>query len=280
MNMAWQLLSIEGRDSQDFLHRVSTAWAKKMQPGEATKSLLLSGTAKVIAPFFLLCVRADHFYLLVEQGLGDALFDGLEALHFAEEFTLKKINGVEARLCKKNSPGTEEKYHESDELFFPFFGASDVNALSVIIPFPAQNIFLVLGREQVGFSLVSEEEFLRARVENLLPARGREYTEESGALDVGFLPWIHRGKGCYPGQEVVERSLNVGHPARALVQIESEELLREGDELFVDEKKAGTLTSAFAQKALGIVQWKYKDKATRYQLIRAEQKIGEAECLK
>lgn len=258
----WQCISMEGVDAQDFLQRVTTAWAKKMQAGQAAKALLLTGTAKVIAPFFLLCVSQNDFFLLVEEILAQALFDGLEALHFAEKFTMQKRPG-EARLYKKNSA---QKNIAGAETF--------------LIPFPTENSFLCWGKVDDSFELLTEEEFLEARIENKIPAYKKEYTEESNALDVGLLPWVQRGKGCYPGQEVVERSLNVGHPARALVQLTSIAPWVDGDELFIEGKKVGNLSSVFAQKALGIVQWRYKDPHTKFQIVRSGNTIGEAECLK
>ena len=46
-----------------------------------------------------------------------------------------------------------------------------------------------------------------------------------------MLPFIDRFKGCYPGQEVVERSLNVGHPARVLIAIEGNSPITRGEKL-------------------------------------------------
>ena len=50
------------------------------------------------------------------------------------------------------------------------------------------------------------------------PAAPREYQPRYCPLDVG-LAGISEQKGCYPGQEVIERTIALGKPARALIRL-------------------------------------------------------------
>lgn len=59
---------------------------------------------------------------------------------------------------------------------------------------------------RVGASGEDAPGFHDARVLAGVPWGGKEWTSETLALDAGLESWIARGKGCYPGQEVVERA--------------------------------------------------------------------------
>src|SRR5690606_34194147 len=60
----------------------------------------------------------------------------------------------------------------------------------------------------------------RMRIENLRPRAGREITETFNPLEVGLKDSIADSKGCYPGQEVIEKIIALGSPARRLARID------------------------------------------------------------
>jgi folate-binding protein YgfZ len=74
-----------------------------------------------------------------------------------------------------------------------------------------------------------------------------DWDSATPALEAGMLPWIDRAKGCYPGQEVVERSLNVGHPARVLVAVEGRAPLAPKETVPLEGGGEGLVTSAAAK---------------------------------
>jgi folate-binding protein YgfZ len=74
-------------------------------------------------------------------------------------------------------------------------------------------------------------EFHFERISALVPWPALDWEEAQMALEAGALPWIDRDKGCYPGQEVVEKSLNIGHPPRVLQAYEGNESVIAGAKL-------------------------------------------------
>ncbi len=248
----WSTLVLKGKDAADFLHRVTTASVKSLAKGQGTTGLLLSGTSKVLADFFLLRLAADEFFLVSDIPTIQRLDSEFEKLHFAEDFA--------------------QKFHESSvkvslgaDFTRPFKLEMTEDSLEWPLPegFTAKLFF---GAPEEAEEL-SPTEWDRARILARVPRFGSEWQPgETNALDCGFLPWIDRAKGCYPGQEVVERSLNVGHPARALVLLESEMELSEGEELLAEtEKVCGKITSVVSRPeggsfALAIVQWSERDR--------------------
>jgi len=278
--MNFHSFSIQGIDARDFLNRVTTVNVKKLQLGWGTKGLLLTGTAKVIAPFFLFCLSQERFLVLVCDSNAEDLFEGLENLHFSEKFEITKIS-KNSGLTKTIVPDGEKflpEEHSLEREFFSFSMGTDETNEEIFFPFPLKGVYGFFSDK--SYSPVEESEFTHLRISSMYPIYEKEWTKESNALDVGFLPWIHRGKGCYPGQEVVERSLNVGHPSKSLVLITADVPLKEKDDLLVEGKKIGILTSTFAAEGLAIVQWKYKNSGTSYQVMREGLQVGVAKCQK
>ncbi len=90
----------------------------------------------------------------------------------------------------------------------------------------------------------------------------KDWDGQTPALEAGMLPWIDRHKGCYPGQEVVELSLNVGNPARALVVWEKEGAIATG-KIALPEGGEALITSVASRGnhsvCLARVPWKKQE---------------------
>jgi len=63
--------------------------------------------------------------------------------------------------------------------------------------------------------------FTEARIASLLPFPGREITPERNPLEAGDSEAVADQKGCYPGQEVIEKIRALGAPAKRLVRVRS-----------------------------------------------------------
>ena len=98
----------------------------------------------------------------------------------------------------------------------------------------------------------------RERILGLVPKLGVEFkcNGETNPLEVNLRSAIHDQKGCYPGQEVVEKIISLGSPAKKLCLFEG--VLENIDcpaKLFNESGlEAGTLTSYRDGIALGILK--------------------------
>jgi hypothetical protein len=103
----------------------------------------------------------------------------------------------------------------------------------------------------------SPDRYLVERVEAGWPALGAEIT---GASIPGELPdvvavAVSFTKGCYPGQELVERmDSRAAQAPRRLVRLAVEPGALPGDPIVVDGTEVGTLTSVAGGRALGFVK--------------------------
>lgn len=87
----------------------------------------------------------------------------------------------------------------------------------------------------------------RERILALEPKLGFEFQNDGNTnpLEINLLKAIHENKGCYPGQEVIEKIISLGSPARklALVEGSSSDLLPATVFDAESNQEAGTLTS-------------------------------------
>jgi folate-binding protein YgfZ len=92
------------------------------------------------------------------------------------------------------------------------------------------------------------------RLEAGAPRWGAELTPDVMPLETGLEDALSHTKGCYPGQEYVARMRDRGHANRHLraLSIAGDEVPARGTELSVQDKSAGTITSAARSPRLGV----------------------------
>jgi aminomethyltransferase len=104
----------------------------------------------------------------------------------------------------------------------------------------------LIGRlEAAGVSAASPEEARVVRVENGVPRHTEDFFETTLTQESGQMSCVSFEKGCYLGQEIVERVRARGEVKRQLVQIEvdAEEPPPAGSPVLSDGREIGTLTS-------------------------------------
>jgi folate-binding protein YgfZ len=105
-----------------------------------------------------------------------------------------------------------------------------------------------------------EEELERLRILARTPRLGRELDDRVMPAEAGLEERaISFTKGCYPGQEPVARLHFRGHPNRGLrvVAVDGGELPPYDEELVLDGKVVGRVTSAAPDRELGVVALAY-----------------------
>jgi folate-binding protein YgfZ len=91
------------------------------------------------------------------------------------------------------------------------------------------------------------------RIESGVPCYGRDFGPDTIALEAPLEHAISFSKGCYLGQEVIERVSARGHVNRRLVglEIEGATVPAVGDPVFAPEREVGRVTSASWSWRLG-----------------------------
>jgi folate-binding protein YgfZ len=215
-------LRVAGPDAADYLQRMVSNDVEALAVGESCEALLLTAKAKVIAPLRVIRRAADDFLLLTEPELGETARAELVRMRFAAKAEI------------------EAEEHES---------------------------WLVLGGEEVlderpSGDEVDEEQLERWRIESGIPRWGRELDDRILPAEAGLdETHISFSKGCYPGQEPIARQRYRGKVNRRLRVLEIDGDAAPGDELLLEGKNVGRITSSVPGVALGYVRVEVADDA-------------------
>lgn len=100
---------------------------------------------------------------------------------------------------------------------------------------------------------ISKEELELIRIENLIPAVGKELIEKISPIEACMIPRaISLTKGCYVGQEAIARVYYRGKPQRVLAKLTSRGL-KEGQKILSGSSEVGFVTSALNDIGLGFI---------------------------
>ncbi|MCO5144505.1 MAG: hypothetical protein M9962_15620 [Oligoflexia bacterium] len=231
-------IEIKGKDSFDYLAKVLASNVRKLEELQAEKGLYLDGSSKILGQFDLIKKSNEHFFLLTFSDTLPFLKEELEKFIFAENIEL--IERQERYTLLKSQKETNKRVVEFKKEI-PYLWPS-----------------WIVGYDFCANSSQPDEGWEYARVSSLVPWPNHEWkARETFALDAGFYSWIDRNKGCYPGQEVIEKSLNLGHPGKCLFLVEGST----GKPEFVEKKDLEICSVAESKgKIRAIVRCRWRDK--------------------
>jgi folate-binding protein YgfZ len=269
------VLEMKGADCIDFLHRLTTQDVKNLSDGHGAPAALLDSTGTIISLFDLYRSTSKHFWIVVDQGHASTTLEQLEKLHFAEDFEIANLSSEWMALSlqgEKTDTLLSDKIpwemHSLREIPAELLGSKLWAARESDFSSPGFHLFLKPDDLRVvekslndrGFKQFSRALWSALRLEAHRPQWGVDITEKNMILEAPLEGSVARNKGCYPGQEVVERVFTYGNIGKKLVGVRvhmgqaagasgalnSESLSAKfppGTKLLVDGKEAGVLTS-------------------------------------
>jgi len=262
-----------GEDRVSFLQGIISNDIKALRPGDGCAATLLTEQGRLVAD--LRVYALDSALLLdVDARIKDKALEALSRFIIADDVELEDRSeqqvtivlqgplapqiltaaGVSLSLPKafQHGEGTigsssahivhaDATGSDGYELFVPCAHAEQVwqTLLQVGEPF---------GLRPVGLTALN-----LLRIEAGIPWYGVDMDESRIVLEVGLEHAISFKKGCYLGQEVVERATARGHVNRKLsgLLIQGDTVPISGDKLFHDSQEVGWITSAVNSPRLG-----------------------------
>lgn len=229
----WEMLSMKGQDAADYLQRMSTADVRKLATGAVTYLAFLTGRANPVAFGYVWRQTSDTFLLWFPAGQGATAFEHIEKFHFAESFTLSPI--ADQMLTALWIPAqNRECLAALNSAGEPFRAVSGVIAGDIPVVYFKDDVrpelvWVTLKAEQLmpfwealvaeGGHLVGHRLFEHFRLRAGLPEVGKEISEKEIFLEGNFEKGVARNKGCYPGQEVIERIFTYGQVNKKLLPL-------------------------------------------------------------
>jgi len=212
------VITATGKDARTFLHSQLSNDIAALKPGAVTHAFILDPSGKLNAFFRVRCTADDHFVLDVDADCGAAALARLNKFKIRVQcdFALSTEVVVAVRgLAAESSaaPGTTPDADSYAALLalpgaVPAWRSGDgaVDIFAAHPDAPTAGIAAI----RVG----SDDEYHAERVRCAWPIFGIDITDASLPAETGLVDIaVSFTKGCYPGQELVERMDSRGSTA-------------------------------------------------------------------
>lgn len=237
------VLMVEGADALTYLNSQVSQDLRPLGVGASVYTLVLQPTGKVEALARVLR-SGDHAYLLdVDAGVGEALAARLARFKIR---VAAEITTVAWQCIAVRGPRAHEVTSAAGAVVVPAWWG-DGSAVDVLGP---------VAEPPEGVRAGDADELEYARVAAGWPRHGAEIVESTLPAELGVVPVaVSFTKGCYPGQELVERMDSRGARApRTLRCVEVATGTSAGDAVTLDGVEVGRYTSVAGTRALALVK--------------------------
>ena len=262
-SVAWVDLSGRGKivatgaDGARLLHAMSTNHIEGLAAGGGCYAFFLNAQGRIQADAVVLRME-DRFLLDTEPETRERLYKHLDRYIIAEDVTLEDATarlatvGVEGPdsgelLRRVGAPIPESDYAHAA------WKANTVANVSwtggpgyrVFVP-AAEKAELVKALEQAGARAATVDDAEVVRLEHARPRYGVDIFDMTLPQETRQMHAVHFQKGCYLGQEIVERIRSRGHVNKLLVglTVSGTEAPAAGTKLVPGGQEVGEITSA------------------------------------
>ena len=259
---AWLDLSLRGRivargrDRARFLHNVTSNEVKKMTPGASCYAFLLSAQGRIQADLHLLCFE-DRFLIDTEPGLREKVRQHILKYKVADQVELEDVTDATASLGVEGPEAASIQLPAGGHFTAPF----------TITGQPGFRIYcdagkragLIAALEAAGARAATAEDARVVRVENGKPVYDEDIRDTSLPQETQQMHAVSFTKGCYIGQEIVERIRARGHVNRMLerIELDATEPPPAGTTLTVNGREAEITSSVYSPDAGKVVALAY-----------------------
>jgi len=279
-------ICLVGADRARYLHGQVTNDVKKLRAGEGCYAAITTAKGKMESDLNVFAL-ADELLLDFEPGLTEKISQRLEKFIVADDvqivdavphYGLLSVQGPKAEAVVRALELFVEipalplgSVKISNATLGDIYLANDARlgdaGFDLFVPNNSLGAVadkLIAAAKQMNGSAAGWQAFETARIEAGVPRFGADMDETNIPLECGIeARAVTYNKGCYIGQEVINRIHSVGHVNRELRGLrladDLETLPQRGDKLFHTDKEVGYVTSAvkspqFGNIALGYVR--------------------------
>ena len=264
------LVRVSGDDSISFMHGMCSADIKSLEPGRLARALFLTERAHVIADCYIYALHDQALWLEVERARWAVIRENLERFLVADDVELEELESCglldiegprsPAAMAEFAGEAVRElapwQHLERDGVWIARLPRYGEPAFTLI----AEHTRLAAVAAQIQRSSPEICELHRPtleiiRIENGLALIGLDTNERTLALEARLESAIAFNKGCYVGQETIERATAHGSLKRRLygLQIAADEIPSPGALIQLEGKEVGRLTSVARSPAAGVI---------------------------
>jgi folate-binding protein YgfZ len=214
-----------GEDRARLLHALSTNHVQQMKPGDQVYCFFLTAQGRIISDAILVCEQ-ERFLIDVEREVLDMVLKHIDHYIIADDVTLEDVTAQTFSVRAGSSW---------------IYGNADQKVTTIT---------------ETGLEPATEDDWRTYRIEQFRPRFGEDITSTTLPQETGLPEALHFQKGCYLGQEIVERIRSRGHVNKMLVglSIDGGPVPAPGTKVHFEGAEAGEVTSAVASPAFGQVR--------------------------
>jgi aminomethyltransferase len=246
-----------GEDRARLLHAMSTNDIQRLNAGQGCYVFFLSAQGRILADAYILNL-GDSLWIDTEPETRTKLFAHVDKYIIADDVTLTdesdewSVVGIEGpfsadRLRAIDVPVPPADYDviKWGRGFVSRISATGQPGFRFYLPANELAQFTDL-LQSAGVTEAAMQAVETVRLENGKPRYGADITERYLSQETNQMHAISFAKGCYLGQEIVERVRSRAQIHRVLspVRIQSPVAPKQGTKLRVDEKDVGEITSS------------------------------------
>jgi len=260
-----------GDDRVSFLNGMCSNDIKRLAPGALVQALLLTEHAHVIAELNVWAKR-EAFLLETDRTLWPNARERLEKCLVADDVEMEElaemavidiegpaaaqaVSAIAGESAASLAPWHHTESADFDIANLPRFGRPAFTAL-VEAPHVARFVAeLNRAAAPLGIREVSEAALEVLRIENGVPRIGVDTAEKTIALEARLQSAISFNKGCYVGQETIERATARGGLKKRLfgLRVPGARVPDRDAAVLLDSKEVGRVTSAALSPRLGVL---------------------------
>ncbi len=291
------LLQFTGPDRLSFLQGMLSNDLRVLNPFDGQYATILTQQGKVVADVRVLC-SLNSFYLDFWENLKETIIehlnrylvaDEVEMADRSKEYTLISLQGPNSEMLLRTLAANAELPAQSKQhVMIEVDGAAicvvredryRLPGFDLIVPLTKISHIaeqLTATGKQNAAVWIGEQAQNILRIEAGIPRYGVDFNDDNLLLEVGIDDAVSFTKGCYLGQEVVERIRSRGHVNKKLcgVVLDGKSPAAAGDLIQAGEKEVGKITSSVVSPslgrpiALGYVMKEYWEPGTKLTLQR------------
>lgn len=188
------VLEVSGPDAVSYLHKMTSNDVARLSVGEAHYNALLDRKGMILALFLLLHPTEDRLLLVMPEILKQKTLGLLQKMKFIQKVEVKDLSQeLSHRMLAQDPQAANRK-----------------EALVWEDPFYRKPLWHWIGPHATAPAGIPENEMEILRLSSGIPKYGVDIDETHNLLEVQAPIAYARSKGCYPGQEVIERILAYG----------------------------------------------------------------------
>jgi tRNA-modifying protein YgfZ len=233
------------RDRARLLHALCSNEVKKMVPGDSCYAFLLSVQGRIQADIELLCLD-DHFLIDTDVGLREKVYQHIRRYIIADQVELEDVTAKTASIGVEGPAAASLRPPPGEYTIAPF---TVTGQPGYRVYCPAENKgALIKHLESLGAKPATEGDARVVRIENGKPVYGEDIRDTTLPQETGQMQAVSFTKGCYLGQEIVERIRALGkvHKTLQRLELEGTEPPAPGTTLKVDGRDAEITSSVYS----------------------------------